>query len=78
MATDVCSVGGSAQRPHLVGNPVLPPGERHNVNFRWEMFNAFNHTNFGNPNAQIGGANAGRVLGSGAARIMQFGLKLEF
>ena len=42
------------------------------------MFNAFNHTNFGNPNASLGSINAGRILGSSAARIMQFGLKLEF
>jgi hypothetical protein len=126
------SAGGSAQRPNLVGNPVLDPGERtidrwfdtsldssgapfltpaqftfgntgrgildgpgtfnvdlgvhrnfpfgerFNINFRWEMFNAFNRVNFNEPNAQIGGVNAGRVLGTGAARVMQFGLKLEF
>ena len=126
------SAGGSAQRPNLVGDPVLDPGERtidrwfdtgldssgapfltpaqftfgntgrgildgpgtfnvdlgihrnfpvgekFNINFRWEMFNAFNRANFNEPNAQIGGVNAGRVLGTGPARVMQAGLKLEF
>jgi len=56
----------------------FPIGERYTLNFRWEMFNAFNHTNFNNPNASLGSINVGRILGSAAARIMQFGLKLEF
>ncbi len=56
----------------------FPIGERFNLNFRWEMFNAFNRANFGNPNASLGASNAGRVLGTGPARVMQFGLKLEF
>jgi hypothetical protein len=56
----------------------FPINERFNLNLRWEMFNAFNRANFDLPNSSIGAANAGRVLGSAAARIMQLGLKLEF
>ena len=56
----------------------FPIGEQFNINFRWEMFNAFNRANFNDPNASIGGNNAGRVLGTGPARVMQLGLKLEF
>jgi hypothetical protein len=56
----------------------FPISERFNLRFRWEMFNAFNRANFSDPNAQIGGVNAGRILGTAPARIMQAALKLEF
>lgn len=56
----------------------FPVSERFNINFRWEMFNAFNRVSFDEPNAQIGGVNSGRVLGTAPARIMQLGMKLEF
>ncbi len=131
-ASNSNSAGGDPQRPNLIGNPVLPPGqrtidrwfdarldvtgapfatpaqftfgnqgrgildgpglfnvdlgihrvfpvgERFRLGFRWEMFNAFNRPNFEDPNAAIGGNNAGRVLQTGPARVMQLGLKLEF
>jgi hypothetical protein len=53
-------------------------GEGRSVSFRWEMFNAFNRANFGDPAAAIGNVQAGQISGTAAARIMQFGLKLVF
>jgi hypothetical protein len=46
--------------------------------FRWELFNAFNHANFSTPNAAIGNPLAGQISGTAAARVMQLGLKLNF
>jgi hypothetical protein len=47
------------------------------LQFRGEMFNAFNHTQFGLPSADTGaGANFGRVGGARSPRLVQFGLKL--
>jgi len=53
-------------------------GERAKLSFRWEMFNSFNRANFNNPNATTGTAPAGQISGTLPARIMQFGLKLNF
>ncbi len=75
-------------------NPILSPGlnnwdigiqkfftikEDVRLQFRTEMFNAFNHAQFGGPNANTGsGANFGLVGGARAPRLIQFGLKLLF
>lgn len=54
-------------------------GERFNAQFRWEMFNAFNHTQFGPPNLSSTSPNFGRIGGVLVGpRRMQFGLKLIF
>ncbi len=39
--------------------------ERYGVQFRWEVFNAFNHPNFVNPSDSSGWLNSGNILGSG-------------
>jgi hypothetical protein len=65
--------------------------ERIQATFRWEMFNAFNHANFVNPDqnvagaapnsasgAQIGSATAGQISASYPARSMQMSLKFVF
>ena len=31
------------------------------LQFRWEMFNAFNHPSFGNPGTTLGGSNFGVI-----------------
>jgi hypothetical protein len=51
--------------------------ERYNLQFRWEMFNAFNRTHFGTPNLSSTSPSFGRI-GSTLinSRRMQFGLKL--
>lgn len=53
-------------------------GDRYRVTFRWEMFNAFNRSNFGTPNASIGNAQAGQISGTAPARIQQAALKFVF
>lgn len=54
--------------------------ERYNLQFRWEMFNAFNHPNFGLPDNTVTDANFGQItsLGPVAPRVMQGALKLSF
>ena len=62
----------------------VPFRERYNVQFRWEMFNAFNHATFGNPGADPYATNAqgyGMITGTNGnypARVMQTALKFTF
>jgi len=44
------------------------------LQFRWEMFNAFNHVNLNMPNTTLGLASTGRILSAGDARQMQLAL----
>lgn len=57
---------------------TIPISERFKLRFRWELFNAFNRANFGDPNAVIGTPAAGQISGTGPARVMQAALKLLF
>ena len=43
-----------------------------------EVFNAFNHANFGPPNIARDSGGFGQILTAGNARIVQFGLKFYF
>jgi hypothetical protein len=52
--------------------------EGHRLQFRWELFNALNHTNFNTPNMTIDNRNFGRISSAAPARQMQFGLRYEF
>jgi len=52
--------------------------ERIKLQFRWEMFNTLNHTNFNNPNAVFGTAPYGTISSTLPARSEQAGLKLIF
>jgi hypothetical protein len=55
--------------------------ERHRVQFRWEMFDAFNHPNFRAPSSWTlsSGAAFGRITNTTSSpRVMQFGLKYAF
>lgn len=49
--------------------------ENYRFEFRTEMFNAFNHTNFNSPNTSVENVNFGRTFSAAAARSIQFGLK---
>ena len=46
--------------------------------FRTELFNAFNHANFGPPDIRREAATFGQILSASNARIIQFALKLYF
>jgi hypothetical protein len=49
------------------------------LQFRAELFNAFNHTNLGNPDAGLLDSNVGRITSTAnAGRIAQGGLKYSF
>jgi hypothetical protein len=80
---------GNAGRNILIGPGVnnldfglfknFQAGESRAVQFRWELFNAFNHANFGFPAATVNvPATAGRISGAAAGWQMQFGLKFTF
>jgi len=60
-------------------------GESQMIEFRWEVFDAFNHANFGQPGRVVGTANFGQITNtrfptgdSGSSRQMQFALKYKF
>ncbi len=58
---------------------VTPVSERVNTEFRAEFFNAFNHTQFLNPDGNISdGLYFGRVLHTRDPRIIQLVMKLSF
>jgi hypothetical protein len=48
------------------------------LQFRWELFNAFNHANFGFPGNALGTPTFGQLTNASPARKMQFGLKVIF
>jgi outer membrane receptor protein involved in Fe transport len=65
------------KRTRLTENQVLE--------FRWEVFDLFNHANFGQPGRVVGSANFGQITNtrfatgdSGSSRQMQFALKYKF
>jgi hypothetical protein len=46
---------------------------------RWDAFNLFNHTDFGNPDTSVTDGSAfGQIFSAGPARYMQFALKFNF
>jgi outer membrane receptor protein involved in Fe transport len=58
---------------------VTPIREAINLRFLSEFFNLFNHAAFGNPGTVLGTSSFGTIRSTlSNARIIQFGLKLEF
>ncbi|MBI3646437.1 MAG: TonB-dependent receptor [Acidobacteriales bacterium] len=57
----------------------MPYKEGHSLQFRTEMFNAFNTPQFSNPGASLGTGSFGRITGTSASnRQIQFGLRYAF
>lgn len=52
--------------------------ERRVFQFNMEFFNAFNHPNFGLPNASFGSPGFGSVASAGSARTLQAGLRFAY
>jgi hypothetical protein len=48
------------------------------LQFRFEFFNAFNHTQFNNPSGSVTNANFGKVTSARSPRIAQVALKYLF
>jgi hypothetical protein len=53
-------------------------GERLNTEFRAEFYNAWNHTQFQNPDGNFSSSTFGQILKARDPRVMQFGLKILF
>jgi hypothetical protein len=80
---------GTARRTICCGPPinnldfalhkVFPMGEDRRVEFRAELFNLFNHTQFNNPDGNTtDGSDFGRILRAKDPRQIQFALKFFF
>src|SRR5262249_46894737 len=54
------------------------PLESTRLQFRTEIFNLFNHTNFAPPNTNFSSGSFGTIVNSYEQRLVQFGLKLIF
>ena len=52
--------------------------ERHVIEFRAELFNIFNHTNFNNIQNTFGAGNFGQVTSAADPRIAEFALRYQF
>lgn len=55
-----------------------PIGERMNLQFRAELFNAFNKPQFGAPVGSVTATNFGSINGASNSRVVQAGLRLSF
>jgi hypothetical protein len=84
-------LGGFGNTPHalccgpaisntdLVISKKTPITERWNTEFRAEFYNAWNHTQFANPDGDFTDSTFGQVLKTRESpRVMQFGLKVLF
>ena len=48
------------------------------IDLLFEIFNVFNHVNFGLPVADLNSVNFGRIFSAGPPRLTQFALKFSF
>ena len=52
--------------------------ERHTIQFRAELFNTFNHTNFSGVSTTYGSGTFGRVTSAASPRVAEFALRYQF
>jgi hypothetical protein len=58
---------------------AFPLYETSQLIFKAEMFNLFNHTNYGTPSTTVGNSSFGQITtANGYGRLIQFALKLQF
>ncbi|MGH2507845.1 MAG: carboxypeptidase regulatory-like domain-containing protein, partial [Ktedonobacteraceae bacterium] len=60
----------------ILKNFPVPLGEAGRLEFRAELFNAFNHAQFNNPNGNTGSVNFGVISSAQSPRLVQLALKL--
>jgi Carboxypeptidase regulatory-like domain/TonB dependent receptor/TonB-dependent Receptor Plug Domain len=71
-------VGPGAQRWDVSLFKNTKVGEHLNVQFRFETFNVFNHTNFYGVRTSFSSGTFGKIISTRDPRILQLGLKLYF
>ena len=71
--------GPSSKAFDAAVNKNFPIREQIRVQFRTELFNAFNHPNWANPNTTLNGLAFGQILTKNQdPRVIQFAMRLEF
>jgi outer membrane receptor protein involved in Fe transport len=70
--------GPALNNTDLVIAKLTPIGERVNSEFRAEFYNAWNHTQFENPDGNFSNSTFGQILKARDPRVMQFGIKFSF
>ncbi len=71
--------GPALSNTDLVISKKTPINERWNTEFRAEFYNAWNHTQFNNPDGNFSDSTFGEILKTREGpRVMQFGLKFLF
>jgi hypothetical protein len=71
--------GPALSNTDLVISKKTPINDRWNTEFRAEFYNAWNHTQFGNPDGDFSDSTFGQILKvREQPRVMQFGMKVFF
>lgn len=71
--------GSPLSNTDMVISKKTPINERFNTEFRAEFYNAWNHTQYANPDGNYGNSTFGQILNTREGpRVMQFALKVLF